>query len=52
MDDISELILTAARAPDKATWLQAGLATSWLGYKLAWLLFAIGVLNGQFKWNR
>ncbi|ENJ8187572.1 hypothetical protein ACR3GP_002909 [Yersinia enterocolitica] len=23
-----------------------------LGYKLAWLLFAIGVLNGQFKWNR
>ncbi|MGP2470912.1 hypothetical protein V1956_20385 [Yersinia sp. 2540 StPb PI] len=22
-----------------------------LGYKLAWLLFAIGVLNGQFKWN-
>ncbi|EPF5497684.1 hypothetical protein ACSS8S_001387 [Yersinia enterocolitica] len=23
-----------------------------LGYKLAWLLFAIGVLNSQFKWNR
>ncbi|HGH0937797.1 TPA: hypothetical protein ACJHI9_001202 [Yersinia enterocolitica] len=23
-----------------------------LGYKLAWLLFAIGVLNGQFKWDR
>ncbi|ANI29472.1 hypothetical protein PL78_06415 [Yersinia entomophaga] len=23
-----------------------------LGYKLAWLLFAIGVLNGQFKWER
>ena len=23
-----------------------------LGYKLAWLLFAIGVLNGQFKWTR
>ncbi|MGH1605795.1 hypothetical protein [Yersinia proxima] len=23
-----------------------------LGYKLTWLLFAIGVLNGQFKWNR
>ncbi|HDL7468039.1 hypothetical protein ACNSPB_25545 [Yersinia enterocolitica] len=23
-----------------------------LGYKLAWLLFAIGVLNGRFKWNR
>ncbi|EKN4904604.1 TPA: hypothetical protein ACHSMT_001871 [Yersinia enterocolitica] len=23
-----------------------------LGYKLAWLLFAIGILNGQFKWNR
>ncbi|EQB0356480.1 hypothetical protein ACYAGC_002192 [Yersinia enterocolitica] len=23
-----------------------------LGYKLAWLIFAIGVLNGQFKWNR
>ncbi|HHH0027243.1 TPA: hypothetical protein ACPZLD_003647 [Yersinia enterocolitica] len=23
-----------------------------LGYKLAWLLFSIGVLNGQFKWNR
>ncbi|HHQ5475916.1 TPA: hypothetical protein ACSRD7_004283 [Yersinia enterocolitica] len=23
-----------------------------LGYKLAWLLFAIGVLNGHFKWNR
>lgn len=23
-----------------------------LGYQLAWLLFAIGVLNGQFKWNR
>ncbi|ELZ3994500.1 hypothetical protein UMV29_004267 [Yersinia enterocolitica] len=23
-----------------------------LGYKLAWLLFAIGVLNGQFKWSR
>ncbi|MCB5329332.1 hypothetical protein [Yersinia intermedia] len=23
-----------------------------IGYKLAWLLFAIGVLNGQFKWNR
>ncbi|WP_432323404.1 hypothetical protein [Yersinia enterocolitica] len=23
-----------------------------LGYKLAWLLFAIGVLNGQFKWNQ
>ncbi|MGH1594062.1 hypothetical protein ACRBEJ_08565 [Yersinia proxima] len=23
-----------------------------LGYKLAWLLFAIGVLDGQFKWNR
>ncbi|HHH0668499.1 TPA: hypothetical protein ACPZOM_001609 [Yersinia enterocolitica] len=23
-----------------------------LGYKLVWLLFAIGVLNGQFKWNR
>ncbi|EMQ4302304.1 hypothetical protein WG886_002968 [Yersinia enterocolitica] len=23
-----------------------------LGYKLAWLLFAIGVLNGQFKWNK
>ncbi|EPB8107575.1 hypothetical protein ACRSR6_004017 [Yersinia enterocolitica] len=23
-----------------------------LGYKLAWLLFAIGVLNGQFKWYR
>ncbi|HGF6568579.1 TPA: hypothetical protein ACF2ZB_004464 [Yersinia enterocolitica] len=23
-----------------------------LGYKLAWLLFAISVLNGQFKWNR
>lgn len=22
-----------------------------LGYTLAWLLFAIGVLNGQFKWN-
>ncbi|WP_145531649.1 hypothetical protein, partial [Yersinia kristensenii] len=23
-----------------------------LGYKLVWLLFAIGVLNGQFKWDR
>ncbi|HFV9181786.1 TPA: hypothetical protein ACIAHU_004436, partial [Yersinia enterocolitica] len=23
-----------------------------LGYKLAWLLFAIGVLSGQFKWSR
>ncbi|EKN6008144.1 hypothetical protein DVQ89_20640 [Yersinia enterocolitica] len=23
-----------------------------LGYKLAWLLFAIGVLNGHFKWDR
>ncbi|HDW7095285.1 TPA: hypothetical protein RM193_002212 [Yersinia enterocolitica] len=23
-----------------------------LGYKLACLLFAIGVLNGQFKWYR